>query len=169
MLDYVWFSSKKGCNLIIINNRVTLDGVTCRAVPSIFLCYLKTKQHCFIYGRIIASLTHTHTLRGAQSKYAYTSPSPQQCCASSGKFLTISISMSISIRCFCGSWTRPRQICPNHLAWVSDIVRTPPDAGCTKPINARLGPKAGENTFLYNCHEKKKRFPGTISFCLFLF
>ena len=53
--------------------------------------------------------------------------------------------------CLLGSVTCPLHTSANHRACISDIVNTPPEAGCTKPINARPLPMSGLNTFLYNC------------------
>lgn len=39
-----------------------------------------------------------------------------------------------------GRETDPRQSSANHLACISDMESTPPDAGCTKPMKARLDP-----------------------------
>ena len=65
--------------------------------------------------------------------------------------LTFSCLIFSSMSDLAGSSTFPLHISANHLACNSDMVRTPPDAGCTKPMNARDDPTSGLNTFLYNC------------------
>lgn len=53
-----------------------------------------------------------------------------------------------SIADLLGKLTRPLMSSAYHLACVSDMVRIPPDAGCTNPIKANDWPISGLNTFL---------------------
>ena len=65
-------------------------------------------------------------------------------------YYTFSSSICRYIPSLVGRLTLPLHSSVNHRACISDMDRSPPDAGCRKPIKLRVWPISGLNTFLYS-------------------